>query len=274
MEPRLAVHQRLEVSRVAVVVALALALAPGRARGDTTSNLAHGHVEKATAAFTAGKYGQALQELTFAYALDPDPSLLFAIGQVHVKLGDCDSAIRFYQRFLDSHPADGEAAIAREAIAKCAQAAEHPAAPEPPPQPAPVPAPVTPPPAPAPVPPRANGLDHEVAIGQRSPRPWYTDGIGDTLAIAGIAAGVASAVLYDVALSDHSSATGATTYQAYQDDLDHAHALRTGAIVACSGGAALVVAAIVRYGVHDRSERIVAATPAPGGAAVTYGGRF
>src|SRR5262249_8558361 len=40
---------------------------------------AKAHVERATAAHAAGRFADALEELTAAYGLDPQPELLFAI---------------------------------------------------------------------------------------------------------------------------------------------------------------------------------------------------
>jgi hypothetical protein len=54
-----------------------------------------------------------------AYALDPRPELLYAIAQVHVKLGECPQAITFYERFIASNPKPEHVARARQAIEVC-----------------------------------------------------------------------------------------------------------------------------------------------------------
>src|SRR5438034_11800380 len=101
-----------------LVLAMIALAAPSLARADTSPE-AKLHVDRATAYHQDGRFGYALGELEVAYALDPQPELLFAIGQVEVKLGACGRAIRFYQRFLaTSHDGDARAA-ASEAIAAC-----------------------------------------------------------------------------------------------------------------------------------------------------------
>ena len=71
------------------------------------------HLDKAAAAHKAGRYDDARKELEIAYTLDPQPALLYAIGQVHVMQGQCPQAITFYERFLESKPGEAQAAKAR-----------------------------------------------------------------------------------------------------------------------------------------------------------------
>jgi tetratricopeptide (TPR) repeat protein len=77
------------------------------------------HFEAASAAHKAGNFRKALEELMLSYALEPKPELLYAIAQVHVKLGECPQAITFYQRFLASNPKPEHAKRAQEAIHIC-----------------------------------------------------------------------------------------------------------------------------------------------------------
>src|SRR6187401_3341409 len=98
---------------IAVVIA-----APVRARADAKAE-AQQHIDKAMAHHQEGRFKEALAELMFAYSLDPRAELLYGIGQVHVKLGDCAQAITFYERFLTTRPEGGAATSAREAIDVC-----------------------------------------------------------------------------------------------------------------------------------------------------------
>ncbi|HTR54399.1 MAG TPA: hypothetical protein VMJ10_27090 [Kofleriaceae bacterium] len=264
----------------ALRVALAFAIATSPATALADKKAARPHLERASSLYAATKYRDALTELTLAYTLDPDPGILFAIGQVHVKLGDCDNATAFYQRFLDSKPAEDEAAVAREAIEKCAYAArktesETNATAKPEPEPKPEPAPTPPPAVPTPVPPPEPAAPHPDISAEPTTEAWYSDRLGDGLAIVGLAAGAAGGLLYGAALSARSDADHATTYQGYNDELDRAHSLRTYSVLAAAGGVALVGAGIARYALHDRSEHhAVAATPTRSGALVTYEVRF
>src|SRR5687768_4618865 len=97
---------------------LLLLLIPTSALADPKAQ-AKDHIEKATTFHGEGKFKEALEQLTLAYALDPKPELLYAIGQVHVQLGNCTQAISFYERFLQSKPTAGPAAAAKEAIQTC-----------------------------------------------------------------------------------------------------------------------------------------------------------
>src|SRR5690349_6271689 len=72
------------------------------------------HIDNASKLHDEGKLAEALQELKDAYVLDPRPELLFAIGQIHVNLGQCSDAITYYERFLGTKPDRDAAAVTRE----------------------------------------------------------------------------------------------------------------------------------------------------------------
>lgn len=54
--------------------------------------------------FQAGRYTDAAEELTRAYALDPQPVFLFNIAQAYRKGSQPASAMQFYERFLAVAP--------------------------------------------------------------------------------------------------------------------------------------------------------------------------
>ena len=56
------------------------------------------HVDAATVLHAHRHWQEALNELTLAYSLDPQPDLLYAMAQLQVKLGQCPIAITFYGR--------------------------------------------------------------------------------------------------------------------------------------------------------------------------------
>src|SRR5690349_10386514 len=64
------------------------------------------HMAKAAKASQEGRNEDALKELDAAYALDPQPMLLLARGHVYVKLEKCDEAIKLYEAFLATSPAE------------------------------------------------------------------------------------------------------------------------------------------------------------------------
>ena len=77
----------------------ALALLAGSAAAGPKQQEAKRHIDKATKLHKDGKFADALVELDAAYKLDPKPDLLFAIGQIHSKLGQCTEATDYFQKF-------------------------------------------------------------------------------------------------------------------------------------------------------------------------------
>jgi tetratricopeptide (TPR) repeat protein len=249
---------RTRCSPNSLLIALVLA-APLTARADDPKLEAKRHVDHATELHKAGKYTEALDELKTAFALDPQPQLLYAMGQLLVSLGRCEEAINYYQRFVDTKPSADLTQVANEAIDVCktnpppavVEATPEPAPPPPPPKAVPPPAP----PAPSAAPESA---------------PWYRDYTADGLIGAGIVSGAVGAFLYSSALSDRDKADSAATYQAYKTLDDSAHTKRTEAVVLGALGVGLIAGGTLHLVVVDR----VQVAPAAGGATVSVAGRF
>jgi tetratricopeptide (TPR) repeat protein len=223
------------------------------------------YLARANTAFAAGHYQEALDALDKAYAIDPDPEVVFALGQVHMKLGDCKQALAYYQSFLATKPDARETAIATKAIERCKSMTPEPEPPKPP-TPAPV-EPVAPPPIASPPPP--------------PPPPehiaWYRDVLGDALVIGGLAAGAVGAIEYRSAVSHRDDADSAPAYRAYVDDIDAAHRAQNLAIGFAAGAGVLVVAGIVRYATRDDTRErttTVLVVPTPNGTFATWSARF
>src|SRR5262245_57361803 len=100
------------------LVLLVLLAAPGTVRADAKVE-AQTRFEHATKLYGERKFSEALSELTIAYSLDPRRDMLYAIGQMHVQLGNCQQAVLFYERFLSTKPDPVPAAAATEAIETC-----------------------------------------------------------------------------------------------------------------------------------------------------------
>jgi len=246
------------MTRAIAIVASIIAL-HSRAHADDSKAEAKQHLDRATQLHKDGKLAESLDELKTAYALDPQPQLLFAMGQVHVQLGECPQAIVYYERFLETKPAAETATVTREAIETCKT--------NPPPPIQTRPAPVEPKLAPAPAP--VQTTTTVLAT------PWYTDYLGDGLVAGGVVAGIVGIVLYRGALSDRDDADRASDYQAFSSLVDGAHTKRTAALVFGIGGAALVTAGAVHVVLHHgtREVTVVANTTAIG-ASVVWSGRF
>lgn len=267
---------------------------------------AKAHVVKATKAHKDGHFEEARVELEAAYALDPNPDLLYAIGQVYAKLGKCGEATTFYKRFVATQKDPQVAKVVDQAIAACkpADAAATPLPSDSPPTPSTTTtaskAPVTdskpsttskpaapnkpaPPdkPAPAAPPPQsiASMSSRPAPVGTQQRSPWYEDKLGDGLVLGGVVATIVGLVEYSRARSDLDKAedyASTSKLAAYQDLVDSAHSKRTASVVLIGAGGALITAGIVHYVLRDRAmeTRGVAVAPAHGGGVVTYEGRF
>ncbi|MEO7094086.1 MAG: tetratricopeptide repeat protein [Polyangiales bacterium] len=125
-----------------LIFAIVVAAVPATAFADDPKAEAKAHIERASALHEEGKHVEALAELKTAYALDPQPQLLFAMGQSHVQLGECTQAISYYQRFLAAKPSAAQARVTNEAIEAC-KTNPPPAVNRPPTEPEPPPPPPT-----------------------------------------------------------------------------------------------------------------------------------
>jgi hypothetical protein len=133
--------------------------------------------EEATAAFGLGKYAVAAEKYEAAFAIRPDPALLYNAAQAYRLAGNKPRALELYRNYVRLYPDGSNASDARGQFAALKKeieegagvqppptapaAARPPVAPAPGPAPAPAVAPVAPampppveslPPAPAPVP--------------------------------------------------------------------------------------------------------------------------
>lgn len=254
------------VSVTVIVVVIAIASSTARARVVLVPE-AEVHFRLATQATDAGNYADALTELTAAYALDPQPELLFALGQVNRWLGRCADAIAAYEKFLASAPKPNAAAAASDAIETCREHLPR-AAPAraltPSSSGTPMSATVTTPPAPAPQAPAPE------------PRPWYTDVTGDVLVMSGAASGILGLVVYRSAYEDIMRAKVAPSDRSYRALVDDASRKRAYAVALGGGGLALAAAGIVHYILRGRGGETasVAVAPMRGGASITWSGGF
>lgn len=100
------------------VAVLALVLAAGAAHADPEpeSRPPGFSMREVREMFERGDYEGAKELLLRMYAIDPQPTLLFALGQAELNLGNYDAAIRYYETFLESNPSEEQAALAQQAI--------------------------------------------------------------------------------------------------------------------------------------------------------------
>ena len=191
----------------------------GSAAATPTADSADAHLARARDLHAKGDFAHARDELQAAYALDPRPELLFALGQVELNLGHYQAAIGYYEKFIATNPADDQAALAQQAIGAARVELERPA----------------PPPSPKPAPPKVYA------------HRW--DAIDTTgVAIGGLAALVGGALLYDSHTldADHSG-----SLHTYDERFSRAQTRRLEGIIGISAGVALAAAALVRWRITD-----------------------
>ena len=238
-------------SALAPLFALVLAT-PLVAHADPKAE-AQAHLAKAMEAHGQDNFEVAAEELKAAYLLDPNPDLLYAIGQVYAKMGRCPDAIEYYQSYLETKPPPQAMVDTKTAIKSCEK--------QPPPPPPPENKPLPPP----------------VVVAPLAPSAWYTDPVGGVLVGAGVVSMVVGVVLYTGARSDLDAAEEAPSLAEYDDLVDGARTKRTYSVLLIGGGAVLIGAGVARYVMRNRDAhetQRVGLVPVDRGGLVTFGGSF
>lgn len=207
--------------------------------------------EAGVKAFADGRYEDAARILERAYAVEPEPALLFAWAQAERYAGHCDVAVPLYREYLQQDPPADVQGLAREAIVACGEDPDRAAEPEPTePEPEPVIEPVPEPPPAAPT--RA--------------RPAARDAWGHALTWSGVAVAGVGAGLLGAAHGRRADGERADDEQAYRDALQGAPGLSRTGIVVLAGGGALVVAGVIRFSIVAARGRADAEASASGEA--------
>jgi tetratricopeptide (TPR) repeat protein len=89
-------------SALALVAILSLAAPVSAAPVDTKG--ASRHYKKGLTEYNLGHFDAAVEEFEQAYALNPQPILLYNIAQSHRQLGHHERALFFYRRYLEGAP--------------------------------------------------------------------------------------------------------------------------------------------------------------------------
>jgi tetratricopeptide (TPR) repeat protein len=226
-----------------------LACAPAFAADEGTS--AREHFRRGTNAFNLGHYLEAVKEYEAAYQVKEDPALLYNIGQAYRLAGENRAAMRVYKAFLHEVPGapqrpeverrigELQQSLDREERAKAASdAAPASAASAPKPAAATTPAAVAAPPSAA------------------DKRPaWYQDRVAMALAGVGVVALGAGVGLAVVGSQDLAKAPGAADLQDHDDLRARGVALEAAGYATLGVGAALCIAAAVKWSVRPKHAR-------------------
>jgi len=241
---------------IAVLFVVAGAATSARADGRGMKPEARVHYERGLKLYEHHQYDDAIGELRAGLAIDPQPDLLYALGQAERRRGHCDRAVEYYQSCLALVKDPVAAAAVKVQIERCNVAqgdnkeeAEQlpgpdpfaPGAPQPaepaPAQPAPpAPALQAPPPVQAPAP-------TTVASSPPHRKRWQRDALGLSLVGVGVAVAATGGALFGVAESRLDAA--AASYQDYADARS-APILRAVGIGGLGFGGVLVVIGVVR----------------------------
>ena len=275
---------RLFISCVVVAALANTAFADAKA-----TRRAKEHIAKGTKAYQAGRYEDARKEFATAYSLDPQPSLLFALGDVNVKLGRCEAAITFLEKYLETKPEESQTIAANDALAACNATPSQPA--EPAADEAQIeidPGKVEPPPPTGPAVPGEHDKELPPGIVKRdvapaaapmtvdetpSERAWYLDPVGLAMCGGGALAVVTGAVVLGVAVGKSEEASAAQSYEDALGLRDQANTMGVVAIISASVGVALIGGGTYFY-MQRRAETRVTAAPTTNGAIIGLTGRF
>lgn len=183
-----------------------------------------------------GRHEEAMQTLDAAQTAAgvATPVFVYMRGVIEEERGNCEMAIRHYDRFLEFDIPEVDASAARRRREACAE--QIPAA-----DPVPAPVAVAPPPIQAPA---------ETSVSEQPhPKPWYTDPAGASLTAVGAAGLVAGVSVYLVARSDERAARSATALERFDAAGTRAERLSRAGVVTLSIAGAVLISGIVRYAI-------------------------
>ncbi len=201
------------------------------------------HARTAENLVARGDYDAAERELHAAYTLDSSPYHLFGLGTLAKLRGNCDRAIGFFERTIQSLPTSELDPEARASTKASAEQQIRACGGEPPEDE------IIPPPR---LPERVREVDAPAIDRPARPRPWHRDPAAAVLLAFGsasVALGgglIAGGVILDRRSTRADSASGFVAAR------DRAESLVIGGAIATGVGTSLVIGAIARYAVMKR----------------------
>jgi hypothetical protein len=279
---------------IVLVLALTLSIAPSPSPQQREAQAAW---DRADAHAAAGNHDDAVNEYARAWQDLDAPAILYSWAQSERLRGHCTEAGALYDRFVDegqTPPASYDTELLRAQWSNMLANAERQreacradTTTQADPVPAPVPTAAAPPSAttPSATTPSATPTSATTGnatptdatpAGPRSPRPWWRDAAGWSLAGTGAAALVAGAVLVVVADAQNRGADGLGSHGAFDDAIDRAIVEQRAGFGLLGVGGALVLGGILRFAVvarrSGRAARPVALDLGPRGLSLR--GRF
>jgi tetratricopeptide (TPR) repeat protein len=254
--------------RLALALALVVALPVLPAQALPTDPQAKAHLEKGTELFKAGEFDAAIAEYQKGYEKQEDPVFLYAWAQAELRQEHCAAAVKLYRKYLDTNPPEMSAEAARQGILECADKLAEDEAPPPTDDPATSPADDgTVPPDDAPI---------EDTKRPRQKKKWSRDPLAATLTAVGIAGVGAGVGVLAAGLVEKNKAS--STYGEFDDRQARARNLIIAGPAVLGVGAAVLVGGIVRFAIlgsrAKKQKNGVSAYASPTSAGLVFSGRF
>lgn len=224
----------VSLALVGVAMSPAATAAPKKKKQVLQDKEARAHFERAQGHFESEDYEAAIPELKAAYALEPNPMLLYAWAQAERLAGSCARAVGLYRRYLETEPATEQRQLAEANLLDCE--AELPPPPEPEPEPEIDPLPPD------------DTVDDPPSTDEPT-RPWHRDPTGGVLFGVGLAGAAAGGTLMGVARSQGAQAPDADVEDDYLATRARAERMNIAGIVTLGVGSALLLGGVIRYAV-------------------------
>lgn len=198
------------------------------------------HLAAGRALYENKDFAGARSEMLAAYACDPQPALLFALGQVELNLEHFQAAIDYYEQFLATGPDEHDTSLAQQGLGAARTGLTRPP------------------------------IEPKVVVVQPPPivtrRRW--GGINWALTAGGVVGLGAGAGL--IWYGHHQSTDRSGSIAEYDDRLHSARRMQWIGLGVSVAGVAALATAFIRYGVHrERVEIGVGATPDQVGVTVS-----
>ncbi|MFH1435854.1 MAG: tetratricopeptide repeat protein [Pseudomonadota bacterium] len=94
----------IEKSMLAGFILIFLAMAAQPANAQSDEELAKTHFKAAGSYYNQGKYEKALEEFKEAYRLMPLPEVIYNMAQCYERLGDLETSIEEYRKYMEEKP--------------------------------------------------------------------------------------------------------------------------------------------------------------------------
>jgi hypothetical protein len=231
-----------------------------------SADTAADHLKRGADHYKAGRYADAITELSKAYELEPKPETLFPLAQAERLNGDCKTAAEHYKKIL-SQVSDVTVARAVQQNLELCEKPEDKGQPATTCTPAPAPPDKKPEPAPAPAPTTVT----KVVERDR------TDVVGIALVGGGaLAFGIATGLFF-AASPSRDAADRADSIDSHDELAARSDRQQIGAIIAAGLGTAALGIAGVRWVMRSKSTETsaeVAVVPSTDGVGVWATGRF